>query len=276
MNRVRNHRPSNYKLNPESYILNPALANSTGDGVDLCALQLAGIIDVNGFPFREDVEHLRAAFAVAVAGRLRAAERQMDFGADGRRVDVEDAGLHVFQGAKSAVRVARVDRRRQAVADAVSNLNRVIEVAAFDHRHDRAKDLFLLDAHPRLHACENRRLDEVTILEIATLGAMAAGEQLGFVFALADVDVAQNLFKRLLIDHRADLRLIAQAVAQTQRLRAIDQQLCELLGHLLVNDDARGGGATLAGRTERAPQHVFDREIEVGVFHDHDDVLAAH
>src|SRR2546423_13184361 len=174
MNRVRNHRPSNYKLNPESYILNPALANSTGDGVDLRALQLAGIVDVNGFPFREDVEHLRTAFAVAVARRLRAAERQMDFCADGRSVDVEDARLHVFQRAKSAVRVARVDRRRQAIPDAVGNLNRMIEVATFNDRDHRAEDLFLLDTHSRLHASENRRLDKVTILQIATLGALTA------------------------------------------------------------------------------------------------------
>ena len=50
----------------------------------------------------------------------------------------------------------------------------------------------------------------------------------------------------------------------------------ELVVHLLVHDDAAGRRAALAGRAESAPQAAFDRQLELRVVHDHDDVLAAH
>ena len=43
-----------------------------------------------------------------------------------------------------------------------------------------------------------------------------------------------------------------------------------------MHDDARGRGAALAGRAERAPQRAVDREVDVRVVHHHDHVLAAH
>ncbi|MCV4600258.1 hypothetical protein OFC63_29995, partial [Escherichia coli] len=49
--------------------------------IDLRALKSSAVIDVNGLPFAEDVEHLRARFAMPVAGRFGPAERQVDFGA---------------------------------------------------------------------------------------------------------------------------------------------------------------------------------------------------
>ena len=55
-----------------------------------------------------------------------AAERQVHLGADGRRVDVEDAGVHVAHGHEGLVDVARVDRRRQAVLHAVADLDRLL------------------------------------------------------------------------------------------------------------------------------------------------------
>ncbi len=43
-----------------------------------------------------------------------------------------------------------------------------------------------------------------------------------------------------------------------------------------MNDHARRGRAALTGGSERAPQHTFKRKLQIGVFHDHDHVLAAH
>src|SRR5512147_2223846 len=54
--------------------------------VDLGLLKLARIVDVDGLPFREGVDHGRTAFAVPVPGLLHAAERQLDLGADRRTV----------------------------------------------------------------------------------------------------------------------------------------------------------------------------------------------
>src|SRR5690349_11951713 len=76
--------------------------------VDLGLLKLARIVDVNRLPFRERVDHGRAAFAVAVPGFLHAAEGELHFGADGRAVHVGNAGLDVPDGAHRLVHVARV------------------------------------------------------------------------------------------------------------------------------------------------------------------------
>src|SRR3712207_1644671 len=90
--------------------------------VYLRALELAAVVHVDRLPLGEDVQDLRAGLAVAVARGLRAAEGEVDFGADGRGVDVEDAGVHLAHGAEGAVHVRGVDRGRQAVADAVADL----------------------------------------------------------------------------------------------------------------------------------------------------------
>ena len=97
-------------------------------GVDLRPLQLVGVIDVDGFPGGVEVERAGAAFAMAVAGLLDAAEGQMDFGADGGRVDVGDAGFQVAHGAEGAVDVARVERGGEAVMDAVGDFDGLVEV----------------------------------------------------------------------------------------------------------------------------------------------------
>ena len=50
----------------------------------------------------------------------------------------------------------------------------------------------------------------------------------------------------------------------------------ELVVHLLVDDDAAGGRASLSGRAEAAPHAAFDRQLQLRIVHDDDDVLAAH
>src|SRR5215212_895898 len=74
--------------------------------VDLGALQLAGVVDVDRLPFREDVERGLTCLAVAVPRVLGAAEGKVYLGADRTRVDVRDAGVEVPHGAKSLVDVA--------------------------------------------------------------------------------------------------------------------------------------------------------------------------
>src|SRR5687768_9844952 len=90
--------------------------------VYLRALQLAAVVDVDALPLGEDVEDLRAGLAVAVPRRLGAAEGEVDLGADGRGVDVEDAGVHLLHRAEGAVDVPCVDRGREPVAHAVADL----------------------------------------------------------------------------------------------------------------------------------------------------------
>jgi hypothetical protein len=45
---------------------------------------------------------------------------------------------------------------------------------------------------------------------------------------------------------------------------------------LLVQDQAAGGGTTLAGRAEGAPKHPLERQIKICIVHDDHGVLSAH
>src|SRR4029453_12474368 len=96
------------------------------------------------------------------------------------------------------------------------------------------------------------------------------------ILTLADIDVAEYLIDRLLIDHRSDVGLITEAIAEPQVFRAFYQRTGEFLCDFLVDDDTRGGGAPLSRGSECAPQYPFNREVQVGVVHNHHDVLAAH
>src|SRR5258708_1235219 len=77
--------------------------------VDLGALELVGVVDVEGFPLGEEVDRGDGCFAVAVAGFLCAAEGQMGFGTDGGRVDVDDAGVEIADGLERTIHVMGVD-----------------------------------------------------------------------------------------------------------------------------------------------------------------------
>src|SRR6516164_3997152 len=111
--------------------------------VYLRPLQTPAEVDVDRLPFREHVQGGRAGLAMAVTGELRSAERQVDFGADRRRVDVEDAGIQIAHRSKGTVHVARIDRGRQAVLHAVPDLDCLVERSAPHHRYHRSEDLLL-------------------------------------------------------------------------------------------------------------------------------------
>src|SRR5690242_21595689 len=74
--------------------------------VDLRLLQAPRVVHVQGLPLGEDVERGLAGLAVAVAGLLRAAERQVDLGADRAGVDVCDPGVEIAHRAERPVDVA--------------------------------------------------------------------------------------------------------------------------------------------------------------------------
>src|SRR5712692_10886068 len=100
----------------------------------LRALKLARVVHVHGFPLGENIQYLGAAFAMTVASRLGAAERKVDFGPDRRRVHIKDSRPHVFHRVKGPVSIASIDLSRKAVLHTVGNLDRVIQIAAFEQR----------------------------------------------------------------------------------------------------------------------------------------------
>src|SRR4051794_16311409 len=79
--------------------------------VDLGALEAPGVVDVDRLPLRIGVKRRVPGFAMAVAGALHAAEREVRLGADRAGVDVNDAGLEIVHRPERRVRVAREDRR---------------------------------------------------------------------------------------------------------------------------------------------------------------------
>src|SRR6266567_1941955 len=88
--------------------------------VDLGALELVGIIDVDGLPFGEEINGHREA---AIAGLLSAAKGQMRFRPNRGGVDVDDSGVQIACGLESAVHVSRVNRSGKAVRHAVRHFN---------------------------------------------------------------------------------------------------------------------------------------------------------
>src|SRR5882762_4904731 len=73
--------------------------------VDLGALELVGVVDVEGFPFGVEIDGGDCGFAVAVAGFLSAAEGQVSFGADGSRAHIDHPAAETAHGPNPATPV---------------------------------------------------------------------------------------------------------------------------------------------------------------------------
>jgi len=86
---------------------------------------------------------------MTVGRRFRPAEGQVHLGSDGRRVDAEDAGVEIPHRLEGGIDVARVDRRRQSVGNAVPDRDRFLDRPAAHYRHHWPEDLLLRDAHVR-------------------------------------------------------------------------------------------------------------------------------
>src|SRR5579862_4993393 len=242
--------------------------------VDLRALELARIVDIDRLPLGEHVERRLPRLAMPVAGVLRPAEREMHLGADRAGVHVRDPSLEVAHRAERAVHVAREDRGREPEFDPVRHGDRLVEIAHPDERRRRAEDLLLRDAHTRLHVGEDRRPVEVAATEVAFGRDLAAREQTCALVA-ADLRVRVDLLQRSLVDDGADLGLVLTPPYEAQLLDALDETLLQGVVHLLVRDHARRSGAALARRPECRPHDAVDGEVEIRVVHDDDRVLAA-
>src|SRR5216683_2519543 len=91
--------------------------------IDLSALELVRIVDVDGLPFGEEIDGGNGGFAVTVAGLLGAAEGQVCFSADCRSVYIDNSGIEIASGLEGAIHVARVDGGGESVSHAVRHID---------------------------------------------------------------------------------------------------------------------------------------------------------
>ena len=122
--------------------------------VDLGALELAGVIDVNGFPFREEIEAGLTGFAMTVASAAHAAERELDLGAGGAVVDVNQAGEYVAHGCEGPVHVLCKDRGGQTILRTVVDLDGLLQRADLDDGENGSEDLFPFEGGTRKDTVE--------------------------------------------------------------------------------------------------------------------------
>src|SRR5215469_6099991 len=244
------------------------LLRSVG-AVDLCLLQLVGVIDVDRLPLRVEIDRADAALAMPVAGSLHPAEGQVHLSPDRRRVDIGDARVKVAHRDECLVDIFRVQGRREPVLYAVRDGNGIFEVLARDNRNYRSEDFFLRDAHLRVDIDKHRGLHEESIRILALFQAVAARHHLGAVI-LADFDVLEIGVELILVDGGAHIDALVEAVANLQRLGARNIALHEFAVHALLHDDAAGGRAPLTRRPEATPDTAFNGKIEIGIVqHDH-------
>src|ERR1041384_4848516 len=250
-------------------------ARIKGSGVDLRPLELSAIVHVDRLPLREDIEHGPAPLTVAVPGPPDAAEGHVGFGADRRGVDIRDPRPDVADRLIGLVDVARVDRRGEAVRSVVRDRDGLLERLHLDHGEDRTEDLLPRHAHLGPHTREKRGLEEPYFSAAAGCFAHSSDEYLGSLFP-GDLHVSLDRVQLLLVDQRAHLRSRLRPVAHAERLRLLLQHRHELRVNGFMNDEARRGGAPLAGGAEGAPEDSFERELEIGVLHHDLRVLPPH
>src|SRR5690242_10892488 len=122
--------------------------------VYLRALEAAAVVNVDRLPLGEELERAQARLAVAVASAARAAERKLNLGADGTRVDVDDAGRQIAHRRLRRVDIVGKDAAGESVARVVVDGDGLFQRLHLDHRKHRAEDLLLLHPHAWPHVAQ--------------------------------------------------------------------------------------------------------------------------
>jgi hypothetical protein len=94
----------------------------------------------------------------------------------GHQVHVREPDLGAFHVGQRTLQIVRENRRRQAVRDAVRDLDGFLERTDRDDREHGAEDLFARDRHRGRHAIEHRRRDEAAVVVVFTGERLAAGQ----------------------------------------------------------------------------------------------------
>src|ERR1700733_8288356 len=179
-------------------------------------------------------------------------------------VDPDGPGLEALRHRKGGPDVLGPDASRKAVLGVVGDFDRLFLVVESDYPEDRAEDFLLRDAHLGLDPGEDGRLDEPSFSAFGTRGLPAAEHTRG-ALVFGDFDVVEHLLKLRPGRYRPDLSRVEQWVAHARGLAERDEFVDELIVDRTVDQRARPGNASLAGRGENARDNALDGVVDNGV-----------
>jgi hypothetical protein len=148
--------------------------------------------------FGEFFERRAAAKAPPTAG-FYTAERHLRLVVHRGAVDVAHSCFQALRKFHRFINVAAENRARKSILGVIRNPQSVFTVFRDDQGDNRTKGLFAVDSHFRRHAEQNGRRVTWTRLLRAAQHPRAFGCGIG--------DEALDSIHRVLIDHRADLRV---------------------------------------------------------------------
>src|SRR4029077_1512775 len=128
----------------------------------------------------------------------------MNFGSDGRAVDVSDSRFDIAHGTEGSAHVLCINRARKPIRGVVQYIDRCCKILHLDDRQYRPENLLSGDAHVRRHIVENRRLKEIAVGAFSFGVARSADNQPG-PFLFTYLDVALNLLARRMVDEWSHL-----------------------------------------------------------------------
>src|SRR5688500_10364362 len=218
---------------------------------------------------------VRAAGLGADAGELEAAEGlAVHERAGDLAVDVEVADAELAADAVDRRGAAGVDAAGEGIFRAVGDGEGFGGVACADRGEGGAEDLFLSDRRGRGDVGEDVGGDEISIMRVQSSGFRVQGvDEAGF--ALAGFDVLKDALVGVVVDDGADEVGGVFGGADLHALGHFDEAVYERVIDRTQHDDARAGGALLAGVAEGAGGDAVDGFVEVGVFVHDDGVLPA-
>src|SRR5579871_5843215 len=252
-----------------------AIACRTGASVDIGCARAPCVVEENALELGEELEAFLGHLPAPNPAPLHAAERDLRLAADRRRVDVHHPGLDVVHEPHDRVGVARVDRRRQAVAQAVHDLEGFLEGPDLDEGEHGSEDLFLRDPVGRPDVAKHGRLHEKPARARSVVQPVAAGQE-ARPFVPAPLDVSKHGTQLPAVHKRPHRDAVLEPVAYPERPRPVDDEIAHSNRHVAMQHAKARRGAPLAGASKRSLCDPSRGEIQIRIGHDDDGVLAAH
>ena len=151
----------------------------------------------------------------------------------------------------------------------------MFQVAGAEYGQDGAENFLAGDTHIRVDVGKDGGFDvPAGVVDAAGQGASAVGQ--GGAFGDANSDVFGNGALLGCAGQGADINAVVHAVADGELGGAGDKAFHKLVVDTILDDDAAGGSAALAGRTESTLDDAAEGFVQIGVGEEDDGVFAAH